>query len=596
MSTGHPTAGEGEPEFRPRTGITEDPAILNELHQQLGEALGKGSYGAVYSLKNANGKAVKEIPLDGLLPNTIDKLKDDLSLFCRIAHPGVIRYNQIVSSPHTLYIVMDRYYGSLDLLIRVLRHKKQVLDRTTMFEVIKQITDALAYLHSPNKVDSNGDPIPVIVHGDLKPANILVNEAKSRFVITDFDTTINRGDPQLTRVGTLNYMAPEVLLENKHSSASDMWSFGVILYEAFTSGKFPFPGDCRLEEFYKKDFTLDLSAIDDRAIQYIISCLLVKRPERRLSAENLSRLLATSGSLDPLETILKMFTLEMECKSNQNEIVTFENERCAYMAKIENLENEITTLRQELESTKSDIAKIMFESIHDRANRAKHEQEIMEEEVFRKYLEALRKEDLKSIRKLMARYPDSNPRDPQGKTLLMHAVETNNEEIIKLLMHQEKRLTDKNGRTALMYAIIGGHLAAVKTLSELEAGMQDCQGRTALMYAALNDSIEVIATLLEPEAGCQDLDGRTALMYATKRGNKAAISALAPKEKNLKDLYQERAIDQAIKANSIEAVNALMLHEDPPANFATNDAIKKALAEGNLEAINLMISCQKNKD
>lgn len=596
MSAERPNAAKEQNELRQGIDIVEDPDSVSKLLNRFDTTLGQGSYGVVYSLKDTTGEAVKEISLDGIAAEARDTLKKDLSLFCRINHPGVIRYKQIVGSPNSLYIIMDRYYGSLDLLIRILRHRKQAVDKDTMFNVLKQVNDALVYLHSPNKLDSIGNPIPVIVHGDLKSANILVNEAKSRFVITDFDTTIDRANSQNVQAGTLYYMAPEVLLENKHSTSSDMWSFGIILYELFTNGKFPFPSGHNLNEFYRTDFTLDLSAIDNSIIHSIISCLLVKDPECRLSAEHLAKILADSGRADPFESAFKIFALEMKCKGNQSKISTLEAEHHAYLDKIKNLETAIDALRQELEDTKKNVANITPTSIQNQPiipenqenpmNKPKHAKE---KDVFKMFLEVFLKKNLKEVQKLVSQCSDFGQRDSQGKTILMHAIKTDNEGIIKLVMHQGTGLADNNGRTALMHAVIGQHLLAVKLLSKLETGLQDQQGRTALMYAAMGGFIEAIAILLEYEAKYRDMDGRTALMYATRRADIKVILMLAPTEKNIKDFYQETAIAQAIKANNKVAMAALINHEEVPTGFATIEALKRALAEGNLGELNMML-------
>lgn len=597
MSADHLDVANEQTEDMHDVNVVEDPSVTTKLVNRFDTILGQGSYGVVYSLKDTNTEAIKEISLDGISLDARDALKKDLLLFCRIDHPGIIQYKQIVISSNSLYLIMHRYRGSLDLLIRTLRHAKQIIDRDTMFSFLNQINDALVYLHSPNKHDSKGNPIPVIIHGDLKSANILVNETKTRFVITDFDTSIDRAKAQNTQAGTLYYMAPEVLLENKHSTASDMWSFGVILYELFTNGKFPFPNLCSLDEFYKTDFILDLSAISNNTIRGIISLLLVKDPECRLSAEHLAKILAaTNSNIDPFESAIKTFALEMECKSNRSKISVLEAEHHAYLDKIKNLENVIGVLQHELEGIKSHLNSNTFTSIHNQTttpnkkeNSTKNPESDKEGNIFPKMLNAILSKNLKNLRNLVSQCSDFNQRDSQGKTVLMHAIKTNNEEIIKLLMHQCKRLTDNTGKTALMHAVLGQHQVAVQILSKLETGIQDRQGRTALMYAAMGGVTDAIAILHEHETGYKDLNGRTALMYATKRADRAAILMLAPEEKNIKDFYQETAIEQAIKANNKVAMIALMQHETVPAGFANIKALKSALADGNLEALNTML-------
>src|ERR1700756_3894445 len=111
-----------------------------------------------------------------------------------------------------------------------------------------QIADALAHAHDRQ-----------IVHRDLKGANVVITQ-EGRVKVLDFGLArrldretvdaVTRSQSSLERdrsmVGTLPYMAPEVLRGETGSYQSDIWAFGVLLYEAAT-GQLPFAGSTAYE-------------------------------------------------------------------------------------------------------------------------------------------------------------------------------------------------------------------------------------------------------------------------------------------------------------------------------------------------------------
>jgi serine/threonine-protein kinase PRP4 len=81
-----------------------------------------------------------------------------------------------------------------------------------------------------------------VVHADIKPDNILVNESNSRVKICDFGSALFDGNNEITPyLQSRFYRAPEVILGLKYSFPLDVWSVGCVLYELYT-GAMAFPG------------------------------------------------------------------------------------------------------------------------------------------------------------------------------------------------------------------------------------------------------------------------------------------------------------------------------------------------------------------
>ena len=100
--------------------------------------------------------------------------------------------------------------------------------------IAARLADAICYLHHSG-----------IIHGDLKPSNILLGPGGHPYLI-DFNLSTTLADPSLACCGTLAYMAPERLrlllggaVEEEPGTAADVYSFGVVMFEALT-GELPF--------------------------------------------------------------------------------------------------------------------------------------------------------------------------------------------------------------------------------------------------------------------------------------------------------------------------------------------------------------------
>ena len=163
-----------------------------------------------------------------------------------------------------------------------------------MLSIVRQLAEALTYVHAPYKVNERGDVLPGIVHRDLKPANILMSRDGERVVIADFGLCKDALRSGATLAGTKPYMAPETLLSNKTSRASDIWSLGVIVYELVTLDLPSFSRKWELEkakEFFVDGWRPGLSAVKDDFIKMVLEKIFVLDPAERPTAGELRDLL-----------------------------------------------------------------------------------------------------------------------------------------------------------------------------------------------------------------------------------------------------------------------------------------------------------------
>lgn len=117
--------------------------------------------------------------------------------------------------------------GSLENIIKIynLAKVKAYIDEQVLAKIALQILCGLSYLHSNNQL-----------HRDVKPANVLFN-TKGQVKLTDFGISkqIDQDkDFTKTSVGTRSYMSPERIKGGEYDYKSDIWGFGLIMYQLAT--------------------------------------------------------------------------------------------------------------------------------------------------------------------------------------------------------------------------------------------------------------------------------------------------------------------------------------------------------------------------
>ncbi len=190
------------------------------------------------SLEDGSIVAIKKI--NKKVPHiNIDNIKKEIRIMKLCKHKNIVQLIDVFEDKESIYIVME-YLSGGDLYARYCSkeyHFKEERVRT----IFKQILDAVRYMQELG-----------IIHRDLKLENILFeNEIEdSNIKIADFGLSALQGPFQDATdvLGTLHYVAPEVLANKPYDYSVDLWSLGVILFVLVT-GCYPFDAlNCQTEK------------------------------------------------------------------------------------------------------------------------------------------------------------------------------------------------------------------------------------------------------------------------------------------------------------------------------------------------------------
>ncbi|XP_056093895.1 calcium/calmodulin-dependent protein kinase IGa [Rhinichthys klamathensis goyatoka] len=242
------------------------------------EVLGSGSFSEVYLVrerKTGNFYALKCVKKKQLHHSN---LENEIKVLKRIKHDNVVALEDFYETRTHYYLVMELVSGG-ELFDRIL--DRGVFTEKDASRVIKQVLEAVSYLHQNS-----------IVHRDLKPENLLYYspEENAKIMISDFGLSKMADHGVMsTACGTPGYVAPEVLAQKPYSKAVDCWSIGVITY-ILLSGYPPFyeENETRLfSKIMKAEYAFHSPYWDDisESAKDFIRHMLEKNPNKRFTTE-----------------------------------------------------------------------------------------------------------------------------------------------------------------------------------------------------------------------------------------------------------------------------------------------------------------------
>lgn len=250
--------------------------------------LGQGSMGEVYLGRDP--RLGREVALKILSANSafgeeaLARFEREARAVALLNHPHVVTVFEFGEDEGHHYLVMEYVQGEeLEALIQAGKTPKAEL-----LELLAQVCEGLAYAHEQG-----------VIHRDIKPANILVTRhGKRRHAkLMDFGVA-QLGPSGLTQegtwMGTVSYMAPEYLDQQKASASSDIFAIGVILYEILSGGRKPFRGESTTAVLNRILLhppdplaSSDLRGAPDRLLEVAAKALAKDPADRFLDAETL---------------------------------------------------------------------------------------------------------------------------------------------------------------------------------------------------------------------------------------------------------------------------------------------------------------------
>ncbi|CAK6437056.1 unnamed protein product [Pipistrellus nathusii] len=333
---------------------------------RLEEIIGVGGFGKVYrALWRGEEVAVKAARLDPEQDPavTAEQVRQEARLFGALQHPNIIALRGACLSPPHLCLVME--YARGGALSRVLAGRR--VPPHVLVNWAVQVARGMNYLH-------NDAPVPII-HRDLKSINILIleaienhNLADTVLKITDFGLAREwHKTTKMSAAGTYAWMAPEVIRLSLFSKSSDVWSFGVLLWELLT-GEVPY------------------REIDALAVAYGVAMNKLTLPIPSTCPEPFARLLEECWDPDPhgrpdFGSILKRLEVIEQSALFQMPLESFHSLQEDWKLEIQHMFNDLRTKEKELRSREEELLRAAQEQRCQEEQLRRREQELAQREM-----------------------------------------------------------------------------------------------------------------------------------------------------------------------------------------------------------------------
>ncbi|XP_056203422.1 tyrosine-protein kinase Fes/Fps isoform X2 [Falco biarmicus] len=213
--------------------VPKDKWVLNHEDVLLGERIGRGNFGEVFSGRlRADNTPVAVKSCRETLPSELKaKFLQEARILKQYNHPNIVRLIGVCTQKQPIYIVMELVQGG-DFL-SFLRSEGPHLRVKELIKMTENAAAGMEYLESKH-----------CIHRDLAARNCLVTE-KNTLKISDFGMSREEEDGVYASTGGMKqipvkWTAPEALNYGRYSSESDVWSFGILLWEAFSLGAIPY--------------------------------------------------------------------------------------------------------------------------------------------------------------------------------------------------------------------------------------------------------------------------------------------------------------------------------------------------------------------
>jgi len=255
--------------------LTKEPWKLNDF--DIGQSLGRGKFGNVVLAREKRTKficALKILYREQLKKANIEhQVKREIQIQYHLSHPNILKLYGYFYDERRVFIILE--YAKGGELYKHLKAKKR-FDEDTAVKYIVSLASALDYIHQHN-----------VIHRDIKPENILL-DSSGNIKLADFGWAVHTPLHRRTTVcGTLDYLAPEMVMGDHHDEKVDNWSLGVLTYE-FIVGRPPFEASGDKATYLRiKAGELRFPSYVSSAAENFIRCLLQRDPSRRMDMSDI---------------------------------------------------------------------------------------------------------------------------------------------------------------------------------------------------------------------------------------------------------------------------------------------------------------------
>ncbi|XP_034025105.1 mitogen-activated protein kinase kinase kinase 10 [Thalassophryne amazonica] len=348
-------------------GVGECPLEIDFTELLLEEVIGAGGFGKVYKGlwqgEEVAVKAARQDP-DEDISATAESVRQEARLFWMLRHANIISLRGVCLREPNLCLVME--YARGGALNRALAGKK--VPPRVLVNWAVQIATGMDYLHNQAFVP--------IIHRDLKSSNILILEPVERedslsgktLKITDFGLAREwHQTTKMSAAGTYAWMAPEVIKLSLFSKSSDVWSFGVLLWELLT-GEVPY------------------REIDALAVAYGVAMNKLTLPVPSTCPEPFAQLLAECWSSNPrsrplFTSILRRLLAIEQSAMFQMPLESFHLLQEDWKLEIQQMFDELRAKEKELRSWEEELARAAEEQREQEQHLRRREQELAEREI-----------------------------------------------------------------------------------------------------------------------------------------------------------------------------------------------------------------------
>ncbi|XP_047247167.1 mitogen-activated protein kinase kinase kinase 10 [Girardinichthys multiradiatus] len=345
--------------------VSESPLEIDFSELTLEEVIGAGGFGKVYKGvwrgEEVAVKAARQDP-DEDISVTAESVRQEARLFWMLRHPNIIALRGVCLKEPNLCLVME--YAREGALNRALAGKK--VPPRVLVNWAVQIATGMDYLHNQAFVP--------IIHRDLKSSNILILQPVEQddlsgktLKITDFGLAREwHQTTKMSAAGTYAWMAPEVIKHSLFSKSSDVWSFGVLLWELLT-GEVPY------------------REIDALAVAYGVAMNKLTLPIPSTCPETFVQLLKECWSSNPrsrpsFTSILRRLQAIEQSSMFQMPLESFHSLQEDWRLEIQQMFDELRAKEKELRSWEEALARAAEEQKLQEEQLKRREQELAERE------------------------------------------------------------------------------------------------------------------------------------------------------------------------------------------------------------------------